>query len=114
MQDGCFVYILKCSDGKYYVGNYRGADLATRLGEYNSGRFADAWTHRRRPVDLVWSTHFERITEAIAYEAQIKKWSRAKKEALISGDLATLKTLSKSHSAPSNPAMARYPRHKHL
>jgi putative endonuclease len=37
----------------------------------------------RRPVRLVWSEHFERITDAIAVERKIKGWSRAKKPALI-------------------------------
>jgi len=112
MHGGCFVYILKCADGKYYVGNYRGADLATRVGEHNSARYPDAWTHKRRPVELLWSTHFDRVIDAIAYEAQIKKWSRAKKEALISGDFMRLKELSKSHSAPADPAKARFPKFK--
>ena len=110
MGGGCFVYILTCADGKFYIGNYRGVDLATRVGEHNSGQFPDAWTFKRRPVELVWSTHFDRVIDAIAYETQIKKWSRAKKEALISGDVARLKVLSKSKSAPADPAKARFPR----
>ena len=110
MTGGCFVYILRCADNKYYVGNYRGVDLATRLGEHNSGHHPEAWTYKRRPVKLVWSTHFDRITDAISYEAQIKKWSRAKKEALIDGDLERLKALSKSKSAPADPSKARFPK----
>jgi putative endonuclease len=35
---------------------------------------------------LVWSAHFECITDAIAVERQIKGWSRVKKEALIRGE----------------------------
>ena len=110
MQGGCFVYILKCADGKFYVGNYRGVDLATRIGEHNSGHFPNAWTHTRRPVHLVWSTHFERITDAISYETQIKKWSRAKKEALIAGDFEKLKALSQSKSPPADLSKTRFPR----
>ena len=30
-------------------------------------------------------------------EAQLKRWSRGKKEALVRGDMATLHLLSKSH-----------------
>jgi putative endonuclease len=46
-------------------------------------------------VTLVFSQWFDRITDAIAAERQVKGWSRAKKEALIRGDFATLPRLSK-------------------
>jgi putative endonuclease len=49
----------------------------------------------RRAVELVWSEHFDRITDAIAAERQLKGWSRAKKEALIRGDWAMLQKLAK-------------------
>jgi putative endonuclease len=49
----------------------------------------------RRPVELVWSEYFERITDAIAIERKLKGWSRAKKEALIHSDWATIADLSK-------------------
>jgi putative endonuclease len=35
------------------------------------------------------------ITDAIVVERQIKGWSRAKKEALIRGDYATIQELAK-------------------
>ena len=38
---------------------------------------------------------FDRITDAIAAERQVKGWSRAKKEALIRGDFTRLPELSK-------------------
>jgi putative endonuclease len=44
---------------------------------------------------LVWSQEFQRITDAIAAERQIKGWSRAKKEALIRGDFALISELAK-------------------
>jgi len=43
----------------------------------------------------VYSEWFQRITDAIAAERQIKGWSRAKKEALIRGDFGALPTLFK-------------------
>jgi putative endonuclease len=43
----------------------------------------------------VWSEHFDRITDAIAAERKIKGWSRAKKEALITGDWAKIGQLAK-------------------
>jgi putative endonuclease len=46
-------------------------------------------------VTLLWSEHFDRITDAIAAERQLKGWSRAKKEALIRGDWDRVSSLSK-------------------
>jgi putative endonuclease len=37
------------------------------------------------------------FTSARRREAQIKRWSRAKKQALIKGDYALLQRLSRSH-----------------
>ncbi|MBE9551844.1 MAG: GIY-YIG nuclease family protein [Proteobacteria bacterium] len=88
-----FVYILRCADGKYYVGSTRDS-LEKRIAEHNSG-FYDGYTAGRRPVELLWSQDFDRITDAIAAERQLKGWSRSKKEALISGDLNLLRLLSK-------------------
>ena len=48
-----YVYILRCSDGSYYTGSYRGADIATRVSEHNLGVYEDAYTKRRRPVELI-------------------------------------------------------------
>jgi putative endonuclease len=91
---GAFVYMLRCSDGTYYVGSARGEDLAKRIAEHQSGAFL-GYTHRRRPVALVWSEHFDRITDAIAVELQLKGWSRAKKEALIREDWPAVRRLSR-------------------
>ena len=48
-----------------------------------------------RPVVLVWSEHFERVTDAIAVERQLKGWSRAKKDALLRSDWAKVIELSR-------------------
>ena len=65
-----------------------------RVGEHNAGTFGGL-TAPRRPVVLVWSQDFDRITDAIACERQLKGWSRAKKEALIRGDYAMISALAK-------------------
>jgi putative endonuclease len=102
---GGWLYMLRCSDGAYYVGTTR-ADLERRVGEHNAGTF-EGWTKKRRPVALVFSQSFDRIEDAIAAERQLKGWSRAKKEALIRGDFAALKRLSRSRErsggAPGGP-----------
>ena len=93
MNDGAFVYILRCSDGSYYCGTAR-QGLEARVAEHEAGTFG-GYTSTRRPVALVYSEWFQRITDAIAAERQIKGWSRAKKEALIRGDFDALPKLSK-------------------
>jgi len=65
------------------------ATLEQRVAEHNAGHY-DGYTATRRPVTLLFSQWFERITDAIAAERQIKGWSRAKKEALIRGDFEGL------------------------
>ena len=82
---GVNVYMLRCADGSYYVGSATGDDLGPRIDQHNAGSFV-GYTHSRRPVVLVWSEHFDRITDGIAVERQIKGWSRAKKEALLQSD----------------------------
>ena len=93
MMDGAFLYILECADGGYYVGTAR-SSLEKRVAEHNAGTFG-GYTAQRRPVILVFSQWFDRITDAIAAERQVKGWSRAKKEALIRGDFTRLPELSK-------------------
>ena len=89
------VYILRCSDGSYYTGSYRGADIATRVSQHNLGVYDNAYTKRRRPVALIWSENFTRAEDAIKLERQIKGWSREKKDAFIKGDWDKLSELAK-------------------
>jgi putative endonuclease len=96
VNDGAYVYILRCSDGTYYCGTAR-QGLELRVAQHNSGTFG-GYTATRRPVTLIFSQWFERITDAIAAERQIKGWSRAKKEALMRGDFDALRELSRRKS----------------
>jgi len=86
-----WTYIVRCSDGSYYVGST--TDLDRRLSEHNLGLGA-AYTRRRRPVTLEWATEFERVDEAFAFEKQVQGWSRRKREALIAGALDQLPVLA--------------------
>jgi len=88
-----YVYILKCDDDSYYTGVT--SNLEKRLFEHQSGYHKDSYTYKRRPVTLVFSCEFTNISLAIDTEKQIKKWSRAKKEALIKGDYDNLPDLAK-------------------
>ncbi len=89
-----FVYMLRCSDGSYYVGSARGS-LETRVNQHNAGTFG-GYTSSRRPVVLVYAQDFAHITEAIEAERKLKGWSRVKKEALMADDFEALKALSRS------------------
>ncbi len=93
MTDGAYLYILKCSDGSFYVGTTR-SSLEMRIAQHNSGTFP-GYTQFRRPVELVYSEWFDRVTDAIEAERRLKGWSRAKKEAFIRGDFSSLKQLAK-------------------
>src|SRR5437763_10128301 len=93
MNDGAYLYILRCADDSYYTGTAR-SGLEQRVAEHNAGTYG-GYTAQRRPVTLVFSQWFDRITDAIAAERQVKGWSRAKKkEALIRGDFDSLARLS--------------------
>jgi predicted GIY-YIG superfamily endonuclease len=87
------VYILRCSDGTYYVGHTD--DLEARVRRHNDGR-GPAYTRARRPVTLVHSEAFATEALAVTRERQLKNWSPAKKEALVRGDRALLRQLSQS------------------
>jgi putative endonuclease len=86
------VYILRCADGSLYVGLT--GDLQNRLHQHATGFFQGAYTARRRPVMLVYASHFGDVLEAITFERRVKRWSHAKKEALIRGDLEGLQRLA--------------------
>ena len=72
-QVGAYVYILRCRDGRYYVESTRGG-LDQRVAEHNVGPYG-GFTKSRRPFELVCSQYFDRITDAIAAERQLKGWS---------------------------------------
>ncbi len=96
MTDGAYLYIVKCSDGSFYVGTTR-SSLEVRIAQHNAGAFP-GYTQSRRPVELVFSQWFERITDAIAAERRLKGWSRVKKKAFIRGDFASLQQSAKRRS----------------
>ena len=99
---GAYVYMLRCADDSFYVGSATGDDLGPRIAQHETGAYP-GYTSTRRPVRLVWSEHFDRITDAIAIERKIKGWSRAKKEALITGDWAKIGQLAKRRGGRPKP-----------
>jgi predicted GIY-YIG superfamily endonuclease len=85
-----FVYVLRCADGSLYVGET--SNLEQRVVRHREGT-ASAYTARRRPVSLSYSECHPTRNVALKRERQLKRWTRAKKEALVAGDVERLKKL---------------------
>ena len=75
-----YAYIIKCSDDTLYTGIT--TDLARRMGEHNR-RKGGRYTRVRFPVRLVYQEQFSNKTQALKREAEIKGWSRRKKQLLV-------------------------------
>jgi predicted GIY-YIG superfamily endonuclease len=87
-------YILRLQSSSLYIGATK--DLKKRYAEHSTGS-ASRTTSLDSPVSLVYSEEHGSFSEARKREAQVKRWSRAKKEALVAGDIDKLRALSKSH-----------------
>ena len=86
-----YVYLLRCADASYYCGQTD--DIEIRMQQHDAGEIG--YTAMRQPLDLVWQGEFETRHGALAFEQQIKGWSRVKKEALIRGDWDAVKNLAR-------------------
>jgi len=100
-----FTYMLQCSDKSYYVGHTD--DLERRLGQHETGA-TGGYTATRRPIQLVWFEEFPTREEAKTVEAQVKKWSRRKKEALIAGRIEELRLAARKDWASYRQRLPRY------
>ncbi|UCE79109.1 MAG: GIY-YIG nuclease family protein [Nitrospiraceae bacterium] len=89
------VYIVTCNDDSYYVGLTN--ELNRHLAEHSHG-FVSQHTSSRLPITFEYSETFKYRKDAESRERQLKGWSRAKKEALITGKVKSLKKISESHS----------------
>lgn len=75
-----YLYILKCSDGSLYTGVT--TDVARRFKEHRDGKGSKA-LRARRVTEIVYEEKFPTRSQAQVREAQIKRWTRQKKLALI-------------------------------
>lgn len=80
MEQGNFIYILKCNDGSLYTGWTN--NLERRVKAHNAGKGAK-YTKSRRPVELVYFESFSTKQEAMRREWEIKQLSRVEKCKLI-------------------------------
>jgi putative endonuclease len=88
-----FVYILFCSDGALYIGS--ASDLGLRLRQHGGSEGAK-FTRDHPGGRLVYSEGPFTMDGALRRERQLKRWSRAKKLALIQNQTTVLKRLSQS------------------
>ena len=102
-----YVYILKCADNSYYTGVTN--NLEKRIEIHQQGINKTCYTFTRRPVVLAFYQLFSNINQAIAFEKQVKGWSRKKKEAIINDRWEDLPALSKSKTILRQAQDDNYP-----
>jgi len=86
-------YFLRLCSGITYIG--ASIDLEQRLVDHSSGKACRS-TQLDPVVAILRVEVYPTFAQARHREAQLKRWSRAKKEALIAGNLPRLHCLSKS------------------
>ncbi len=91
-----WVYILRLKSGGQYIGS--STDIECRYAEHMSGH-ACRTTRIDPPIKLIYAERFDALPGAKNRESQLKRWTRAKKEALISGDKEALTSLSRSRKS---------------
>ncbi|MES2589135.1 MAG: GIY-YIG nuclease family protein [Bacteroidota bacterium] len=94
-----YVYILECSNGKYYTGSTKYLD--ERIIQHSNGEGAN-FTKKHLPIKLVYFEEYSRIDWAFFREKQIQGWGRKKKEALINGEFEKLPELSLNYKIDLN------------
>ncbi|MEN9675447.1 MAG: hypothetical protein RIS76_1343 [Verrucomicrobiota bacterium] len=94
-----YMYILECADGSFYVGSTK--EVRVRLVQHQIGD-GSQHTKNRRPLKLVYYETFGRIHEAFSREKQVQGRSRAKKTALIKGNISKLKQLARALAGSAN------------
>lgn len=81
-----YVYILRTSSNTLYAGQTN--NLEKRLKEHkNKSSKSAKYIRYFKSFKLVYSEKFLTRREAMQREAQLKKWPKAKKESIISGNL---------------------------
>jgi putative endonuclease len=85
-------YILRLKSGALYIGAT--TDLNQRYKDHCSGK-ACRTTQLDPPQKLLYFEKLDSFSDARKREAQVKRWSRGKREALALGDLETLHQLAK-------------------
>ena len=91
-------YIIRLRSGGLYLGST--TDLNRRIEEHRTGK-GGRTTAIEPPAALVYQEEYATFCNARLREAQVKRWSRAKKEFLVAGDKTALRRFSISHDHKS-------------
>ncbi len=75
-----FVYLLRCEDTTLYTGI--STDVQARFEKHRCGQGA-AYTRSHKPVAIVWVEPAFSRSVALKREAEIKRWTKEKKEQLL-------------------------------
>ena len=75
-----YFYLARCADGSLYSGYCK--DLKKREEMHNIGKGAK-YTRAHLPVKIVYSEEYATQSEALKREAEVKKFSKARKEQLV-------------------------------
>ena len=92
-----YTYMLLCADRTLYVGST--TDLERRMTEHRVG-LGSEYTRHRLPVELVWYEQYDNVEHAFMREKQIQNWGRAKRLALIRGEVGELPHLANTSTTP--------------
>ncbi len=75
-----FVYLLTCADDSIYTGI--ATDVKRRFAEHMKGT-ASRYTRAKKPVKIIYTEKYSDRSSALKREAEIKKWPRSAKLALV-------------------------------
>lgn len=87
-----YIYILRTSSNTLYVGQTNNLEKRLRKHKNKSSKSAK-YIRYFQSFELVYSEKYQTRKGAMQREAQLKRWSRKKKEVLIKGDKILLKKL---------------------
>ena len=86
------VYILRFSNNNLYIGKTN--NLQQRLKDHkNKTTRSSKFSKENGEFKLVYQEEYKTQLEAMRREKQLKGWTRAKKEALVTGNIELLKKL---------------------
>ena len=99
--DQAYVYILASSFQHLYIGIT--TQIEIRVSQHKNGAYPESFTSRYKIDKLVYLERYAMVSQAIAREKQLKRWSRIKKLRLIVAQNPTWKDLSEDWGKPITP-----------
>jgi len=101
MVEQAYVYILASSFQRLYIGIT--TELEVRVRQHKNGVYPDSFTSRYKIDKLVYFECYALVSQAIAREKQLKRWSRIKKLRLIVAKNPEWRDLSDEWGTPIEP-----------